>query len=475
MLSDVDRSARLDRSGKLSLALLGLILALVAPGCADRPPALGPAAARNLLFVSLDTVRRDHLSTYGYPRPTTPTLDRLSAGSGTLFLDAVAQEVNTNPSHTSMFTGLYPHSHGSVHNGWRLRDDQVPIGEILQDLGFATGGFVSGVPMAARASGLDRGFDVYDDRFDGSRRDGGITVDRALEWLAALREDRPYFAFVHLYDAHGPYLPPAGYESRFVSADAGGRLDRIPRYQRIDGAPLPRSLHANWYRDRYDALLRYLDDQVARLLEAVDLSETIVVIVSDHGETFDERYWQLDHGGQVFDEQVRIPLLIHVPGSPAARVETPVETTDLAPTCLELLGAPPEVLPEFQGRSLADLLRGGAGDAERPAFSSAEALDARRADRGYRLDNERRIESIRADGFKLIRYPGLEQDYFELYDLAADPSESVDVAALHPEVLAGLREQLTVWRHDRALVPAPPDEALPDELREKLRSLGYVD
>jgi len=446
-----------------------LSLAVLVGGCGE--PA--PRATSNLVLISLDTVRRDHLPIYGYPRDTTPALGRL-ASRAAVFLDAVSQEVNTNPSHTSMLTGLYPHTHGSLDNGWRLREDQITLAQMLQEAGFATGAFVSGAPLLAAACGLDRGFDTYDDAFEQQRRSATATVERALSWLEQVPDDRRYFLFVHLYDAHGPYLPGPEYEGLFVSPDPGRPLERVPRYQQIRGAPMLASLHVNYYRDRYDAMIRSQDDAIARLLEKIDTETTAVVVLSDHGETFDERYWQIDHGGQLFDEQIRIPLVAFVPGQPASTIDAAVETTDLAPTFLELLGlSPPEGL-EFQGRSLAPLLRGEPTWTDRYVFSGASAQSKRHEDRGYVLDEKQRIYSVRSADWKLILYPGLEQDYLELYDRGADADERVNVASQHAQVAERLLDVLLDWRSDRAAVLAP-DAGLSEELRDRLRSLGYLD
>ncbi len=455
--------ARLRAAGPIVL-LAGLVV-----GCGE--PA--PRKVDNLVLISLDTVRRDHLATYGYERDTAPALDRL-ASEGTVFDNAFTQAVTTNPSHTSMLTGLYPHTHGSMDNGWRLRDDQLTLAQMLQEAGFATGAFVSGSPLLARASGLDRGFDTYDDDFDDRRRSGAITVERAISWLDGLPDDRRYFVFVHLYDSHGPYMPNAEYEKLFESSDQGPPLERLPRYQQVRGAPLIASLHVGYYVDRYDATIRYQDDAIARLLDKIDPDTTAVVILSDHGETFDERYWQVDHGGQVFDEQIRIPLVARVPGRVPSRIENTVETTDLAPTFLDLLGlSRPEGL-DFQGRSLAPLLEGSPGWTDRYAFSGASSKSKRHEDRGYVLDEDQRIYSVRSPEWKLILYPGLEQDYLELYELETDARESTNVASEHAQVAERLLDVLLDWRGDRSIVPGPAPD-LSEELREKLRSLGYID
>ena len=299
------------RSTRLAALLLGIVL-----GCAPEHP-------YNLVFISLDTVRRDHLPTYGYARPTAPRVDAL-AGKGVVFDGAFAQQTNTNPSHASMFTGLYPHVHGNRFNGERLNRKWPTLAQILGRAGFRTGGFVSGITMRGATSGLDRGFEVYSDAFPGKRRNGRIATTEAVQWVRSIRRSERWFLFLHLYDAHGPYLPKGRYAKLFRSSEPGPQLPNVPRYQRVleNGKSLA---HLNRYVDRYDAMIRYEDDLVSLLLDEVDLSNTVVVVLSDHGETLGERYRPLDHGGQAFDEQIRIPLVVYAPGFAPRRVGAFVE------------------------------------------------------------------------------------------------------------------------------------------------------
>lgn len=450
------------RTRRLTAVPLAVVLLA---GCAPEP--------RNLVLVSLDTVRRDHLPTYGYPRPTAPTIEAL-ARRGVVFTNAFSQEVNTAPSHASMFTGLYPHQHGCVSNAHPLDPEPVTLAERLRAAGFRTGGFVSGVPMNAALSALHRGFEVWDDRLSGSgrRRDGRSTARAAMRWLRGLPEGERFFLFLHLYDPHGPYRPPHAYAKRFVSPEPGPRLERIPEYQRLRDARGRPRVHLNEYVDRYDAMIRYADDRLASLLEFVDLEETAVLVVADHGETLAERYHALDHGGQLFDEQIRIPLILSAPGLEPGRVPAMVETVDLLPTLLALLGAPPVDAAAIEGRDLLPVL-GGDGDApgRERVYATARADDERHADRGYRLDASRPILSVRSPRWKLIRYPSVDEDPVELYDLAADPGETRNVAERFPEERDAHLALLRRW-HDGA---APAAVDLPPELREGLRSLGYVE
>ena len=442
------------------------LVALVLTGCGSDPPA-------NLVFISLDTVRRDHLSVYGYERATTPFLEALAA-EGVRFEDAFAQATNTAPSHASMFTGLYPQTHGLIRNGYPMSTTgPTTLAEILGAEGFATAAFVSGYTLESAISGLDRGFEIYDDDFEENARDGSRTLEKAVAWLDSVDPDRRFFLFLHLFDAHGPYRPPTAYADLFRSDSAGDPLRRIARYQRLHDDDGERISTANPYVDRYDALIRYQDDLVARLVDSIDVERTVVVVTADHGETLSERYHSFDHGGRVFDEQIRIPLIVVSPGLDPAVVEGAVETTDLLPTILELLDVEPSAELEIEGRDLSPLIAGRSPGKEL-VYSTAQATRWRYGDRGYRLDEEQQIKTARTDSWKLIRYPGRTDEIFELYDLKNDPGETDNVADRYPEIRDRLRQDLEIWEQGWA-TGIEPSRELDPEVEERLRALGYLE
>jgi arylsulfatase A-like enzyme len=445
--------------------LLTATLFLLA-GCQSETP-------RDLVFISLDTVRRDHLSAYGYARDTSPAFDDVARRSVVVW-NAFAQNTETNPSHCSMFTGVYPHVHGNETNGLVLDERWITLAQILSRAGFETAGFISGFPVSMKLSGLGRGFELYDEDLPkDSHRDGHETVRRAAAWLQSRKDDRRRFLFVHLYDAHGPYLPRGKYAGMFRSPDPGPPLRHVLPAHVVSDGQGNRQLNLNGYIDRYDAMIRYTDDALAELFPSIDFRRALVVILADHGEALGERYHQLDHGADVFDEQVRIPLLISSPGVAPRRVDELVETVDLLPTLLELLAVPvpSDVAP--QGRSLVPLLRGGS-DAERKlVFSGSTCKPARIADRGYNLDPRRNIYTVRSSSWKLTVLPGVTQDYLELYDLESDPAELHNVAEQNAILARSFLEKLNQHHADRTRnVPTP---ALSDEDRERMRRLGYVE
>ncbi|MCP4662576.1 MAG: sulfatase-like hydrolase/transferase [bacterium] len=463
----MNRTQRSQSSNHFLRFLMGatLLQALALAACTPAPP-------RNLVLISLDTTRADHLPTYGYPRDTAPRIDRLAHDSF-VFLNAVAQWTTTNPSHTSMFSGLYPHTHGVGKNTRHLAQEHTTLAEILRGAGFRTGAFVSGYPLRLTKEGLGQGFEVYDGDFKKMRRKGRLTTDLALGWLRERLPEERFFLFLHLYDAHGAYKPKGEYRDLFRSADPGPLLDKIPGYQqrRDDHGQLIR--HLNAYVDRYDAQIRYQDDLVADVLAALDLERTILLITSDHGETLGERARVLDHGKNLFDEQIRIPLILHVPGNAGARLTEPVETVDFLPTLIELLGVPAPSTLEVQGESLVPMMR-SSQDQRRDglAFSSVRAWARSHADRGYFLDGERRIHSVRGQRWKLIVYPGLEEDYLELYDLESDPLERRSVAEQYPDVRDQLKQAMDSWNRSEVETAVEPE--LSAEERENLKALGYL-
>lgn len=460
------RARRLGAGCLLALWLLPL------GGC--RPAEETPPP--NLLIVSWDTVRRDHLPIYGYDRPTSPFLSEL-AGRAAVFDRAFTQDTNTSPAHASLFTGLYPHEHGNQVNGNLLPADRVTLAEILSDAGYQTAAFLGGAPMKRGASGLHQGFDTYDDQFDDRRRDGRVSLERALDWLDGRDRQQPFFLFAHFWDAHGPYEPDPEELAPFRTDELGPLLEGIPKYQQLeeDGRPLT---HLQPYVDRYDALIRRVDGLTRRLVEAVP-DDTVVVVLADHGESLGERYHKLDHGAQVVDEQIRIPLVIAGPGSAPGQVDRTVEMVDLLPTVLDLLGLEiPEMPGEVSGRSVAGLVGGAPTvdediDVDDTVFVAARADTGRVADRGYRLIRLRRIWGVRSPQWKLVVYPARRGDIYELFDLRSDPGETTDVFPSHKRQARNLLTQLEGW-HPRHGEPIDTI-AVSDDLRRQLRSLGYLD
>lgn len=417
-------------------ALVLLLCLLALAGCRREPP----PAAGNLVLVTIDTLRADRLGVYG-GKVATPNLDRI-AMSGALFRHAYSEVPLTRPSHLSIFTGRYPFEHGVRQNvAARFEADMPLLAEILKGKGFHTGGFVSSLVLASE-SGLDRGFDTFSDDFgegsepalflDSVQKRGDLTTADAISWLRNKPEGR-FFLWLHLYDPHDPYDPPEPYASRYP------------------GRP-------------YDGEVAFADDLVGRLdgvLSELGLAErTLLLVSSDHGEAFEE-HAETGHGYFVYDPTLHVPLVVRGPGVPAGTVlEVPVESVDILPTVLEMLGLPLPGNVKASGQSLASSLHGNGEPEPRPLY--AESLMARL------LYGWGELASIREGPWKLIRAPKPE-----LYNLEEDPQEKDNRIEENHGAAERLRGRLDEIAPVGAGEPTAPSDIDP-ELMEKLGALGYV-
>jgi choline-sulfatase len=401
-----------------------------------------PGKARNLLLVSIDTLRADHLGCYGYAAAITPRLDGL-ASRGLRFAQATTVVPLTLPAHSSLLTGTFPAWHGVRDNGgFYLGDEQTTLAELLKEKGYRTGGFVGSFVLDRRwgiAQGFDRYFDEFDlKKFDQApsmdviQRPGAEVVDHALAWLGE-DLDKPFFAWVHLYDPHAPYEAPEPYRSRFPATAAGA----------------------------YDAEIAATDAQVGRLLDALDadgrLPETLVVVVGDHGEMLGE-HGEQTHGYFIYDAAVHIPLIVAGPGLAAKEIRDQVRIVDVMPTALDLLGtAAPKAV---QGVSLLPLLRG-----ERLGLVGHSESWYPRYHYGWS-----ELQSLQDGRFKYIRAPRPE-----LYDLDTDRHEQKDLAKEESAKTGTFDRALSdlLARTASAAAPKGP-QTIDAETEERLTALGYV-
>jgi choline-sulfatase len=423
-----------------------LTLTLLLAGCADeRPP-------RSVLLLTLDTVRTDALGSYGGARARTPHLDALAAES-VRYNQAVTTTPYTGPSHASILTGLYPPQHGlRDFRRQSLPEPAVTLAEILAAAGYDTAAFVSTYVLDPRY-GLDQGFDRYSSPGpDGklhAQRPAGQTVREAIDWLDARDGGRPFFLWIHLYDAHAPYLPP-------------------PRLR--DPPPGVAKGSVEWERHLYYRETTYADLEIGRLLAFLRdrgvYEDLIVAVVADHGELLGEHGRAIrTHSPWLVDAAVRVPMLVRIPGLLApGTVDAQVRVIDLFPTLLEALG-----LPVPAGTEGQSLVRVAAGP-PRPAYSETFYEHY-----PLRAEEGRELASLRLDGWKLMIRPGRE----ELYDLRRDPDELRDVSGAHPRELARLRGELERLRTRWPEAVRSREIELSDEERadhvERLRALGYVE
>jgi arylsulfatase A-like enzyme len=454
-----------------------MLLLLAGTSCGPAPA----GADWNIVLISVDTLRADHLGIYGYDRPTSPSIDGL-AREGAVFTQAICQNTNTNPSHASMLSGLYPHSHGNRDNFFRMADDVPMLQEVLSDAGYTTAAFVSGYTLKDQICGLARGFDVYDDTFSGKERLGKQTTDRAVAWLQE-NADQRFFLFFHLFDPHGPYDPPAQRPAHFDPRGPARVVapDRIPRYQRL---PIGSADGGYWtdlrlYEAKYDEEIAYADRQVATLLGELDrlgLSDnTMIVLTSDHGEVLDERSHLLDHGGGVGDEEIRVPLILRLPDGRFAgqRFTGQVQSIDIAPTLANLAGV--DLGPQAQGLDLVPHLESGTGDPHGDAFIETRLIPNRWRDRGYLLKPPDTLKVVRRPDAKIVVFPGTPRNYIEVYDLLNDPGERRNISADRTDLTRSLLSSLEKFL---ALPPRFNQVANPEsnpETREIFKTLGYVD
>ena len=304
------------------------------------PPQVSLAAAQqpDIVLVSIDSLRADHVGCYGYGRPTTPAIDRLAA-EGARFRNAVSTTSWTLPAHASMFTGLYSDTHGVVDNGLALSGNIVTLTEALKGAGYHTAGFFGG-PYLMPEFGFNQGFDTYEccmSQFQPGQDHsedqvgvgpqsfaditGPLTLEKTEAWIDTL-DSRPFFLFVHLWDVHYDYIPPGEY-ARMFDPDYSGTLDPRMMLRNASIRPGMPERDLQHLIALYDGEIRYTDDNLARLLAELDrvgrLDSALIVVTSDHGDEFFE-HGQTGHQKTLYDEVLRIPLVIRWPGKIQRRV-----------------------------------------------------------------------------------------------------------------------------------------------------------
>ncbi|HEV8237754.1 MAG TPA: sulfatase [Thermoanaerobaculia bacterium] len=440
------------RLAPLMAALLWLQAAPPAP--ASRFP--------NVLLITVDTLRADRVSSYGYARPTTPNIDRLLA-RGVRFAQARTVEPLTTPALASLLTSRYPHEHGATRNGMRLRAGLPSLARVLGQRGFETAAFVGNWTLRDAISGLGEHFHTY--RQIASRKrwlvlKGEATGDdltaAALEWLGALRResrDRPFLLWVHYVEPHAPYRT----QSAFTGALGYGSRDLAPG-------------------ERYDTEIAFADHAIGELLAGVAKlarsEDTIVAFAGDHGESLGEHgYW--GHGRHLYENNLRVPMGITWEGKlQPAVVAAPATLLDLAPTVLGLIGYP--ALREPRGFDWTPVLRGGASPPHRAAYFQAHkgavqsVEDARRARRRGLLE----VALMIGDRKEVLRLRSNER---WLIDVVRDPGDQRNLADHRsPPSPDLLRWQRLV---EQGLVTADqlPPPTLDPETQEQLRALGYSD
>ncbi len=424
--------------------LFCLLVFLFLGGCADEP------SSPNLVLITTDTTRADHLGSYGYPKDTTPNLDKL-AQKGVRFERAFAHVPITLPSHTSILSGTIPPFHGVRDNGgFMVRKDLVTLPEILKDQGYATAAFVSAFVLDSRY-GLDEGFDVYDDQYkaqwsEEKLRDARIynqmitdrpadqTTDRALKWLEQ-QGDQPFFMWIHYYDPHQRYDPPHPFNQIF--------------------------------RDNlYDGEIAFMDQEIGKVFQALKKrqlwDDTAVVVTGDHGEGLGE-HGETTHAVLSYDSTLRVGLIIKPPGTTGIAprvVQEPVSHVDILPTLGDILEV--DLPDNLHGRSLVRAML-GQNSKQRPAYFENSLP--------YFSFGWESVWGIRHQGWKYIHAP-----HRELYRVAEDPQERFNLIQKE-EDQSRVMETMLFAMADRYSLPEDAQSgtvAMDAETRQKLLALGYT-
>ena len=429
-----------------------LCLVLLSGGCSDK--AGSEKQPDNVILISIDTLRWDHCSVYGYKRNTTPTLKKL-AKRGVCFSSAYAPTSTTAPSHATMLTSLYPITHGIVvHDGTKLDPKFETLAEHLADSGYQTAAIVSSFVLDSKF-GFSQGFDFYDDNLEkayetmplmkewhGNKVVGGFdqcaseTTRKTIKWLSEQRSDKqPFFLFLHFMDPHHPYAPPQPYASEFPTDMIG----------------------------RYDGEVAYIDDSIKKIFEELKRlkldDNTLIVITSDHGEGLMQHGWR-SHGRHLYDEGVRVPLIFYWPGHilKGRMFAEPVDLLTLAPTILDLLDIKRDGC-KFAGKSLkSTLCEGAAPSADHPIYMQSRDYGTKKW--GVRVGDWKYIED----------FSGKKK---ELFNMIKDPAERVNSYIYSSKKGDELALLLAKWK--RLYTQKSTEKPmLSEEDRLKFQSLGYL-
>ena len=454
---------------RASSALLASVLVVAATGCREtkRAPAPRPSPSSgnnlNVLLITIDTLRADHLGIYGYARPTSPRIDAL-AGQGTVFDRAYTYWPKTRGSMAIMLTGRRPSQNGYSKSHPMLLGFNATLASALKDAGYATAAAVDN-PNVAAANGYAKGFDAYRETWE--EKSLGTEMERtraitetALAFLRKPPRDRAFFLWLHYVNPHAPYAPPPPYDTAFLDASASGgpRLPVVPGFH--GGIPKQWAVRGQdrlgYYVAQYDGEIAAVDQEVGRVIDAlhdsVAVGRTLVVRTSDHGE-------------DVFEPSLAIPLVIAGPGIAAGkRVDAFASTVDLVPTVLDAVKV--SYPPELGGTSLLPAARG-----ESPG-----------PDRLF-AQNDRNLSATWDRRFKLVATPVGEGRRLDLYDRVKDPGETRDVSRSRADDLRVQTRELEQhqeradreWAGTRRLTEGAAGEGpMSPEACEKLKALGYV-
>lgn len=468
---------------KYRILILVLIVALVAAGviifrrAGSNQSDIRRAESNqpNIILISVDTLRADHLGSYGYERDTSPEMDKLAV-DGVRFAKAYAQTSWTLTSHMSIMTSKYPHVHGVETHDSALADSHKTLAEVLSDAGYHTSAFISWF-YVSKKYGFDQGFDEFAellpaiDKFEYSTAHSfkaEKVTDNVLNWLQKKPKD-PFFLFVHYFDPHINYAAPAPYDTMFdpdYEGPANGTYDWLSQY--IKGRNeekktiAPRDLEH--VTALYDGEIRYTDTHLGRLIkgieETVGLDNCLLVLLSDHGEELNEHGSMEGHQWTLYDEVVHVPLIFRFPKKDYARsvVEEGVELIDVAPTILDIAEIP--IPSEFQGLSLLEAIKGNVKGVKKYIFAETRRITIK--------------QSVRTARYKMQH---TEMGWYEMYDTMKDPGEQKNIFKTSWPVAKLFSNKLRLWRGSGFDLVADGEAkrvTLTQEEIKHLASLGYI-
>ena len=423
------------------------LLCLLVCSAGTKPKGPEPSEGTNVLLITVDTLRADHLGCYGYSAASTPVIDKLAA-QGFRFTKAYAQVPLTLPSHYCILTGTYPFYHGVRDNSRGNPEGPPLVSEVLKKAGYRTGAFVGSAMLDSRF-GLNRGFDDYFDHFDVSRSGGvdfshierpaGDVVRSAIQWIGSGRGK--FFAWIHLFDPHDPYSPPEPFKTRFA-------------------------------RSPYDGEIAYVDQAIGMLVDFLkekgQFANTDIIFTGDHGEGLGD-HGEFTHGFFIYEPTIHVPLIIRVANSaPAGKaIDHLVQSVDIAPTILRL--ARLQVGADMQGESLLGLL---------DESEHSEAGEASTGNHSIYFETFYPLKEFGWSellGIRMGRHKYIEAPRPELYDLSADPDERRNLYSSHTALAAHFKEMLRseVAKYAQAQRNTPATTPDPTTV-DLLRSLGYV-
>jgi len=468
---------------------LAALLALGLAGCSDGSP-----RAKNVILISIDTLRPDHLGCYGYDKPTSPAIDRF-ASEGALFEDCLSTAPWTLPGHATMLTGMYPSTHGVKRHEIGLKEETPSLATLMKQSGRNTYAVVNSHNIGTEKFGLGQGFDVFQyvpemDLTGEKTKDGfdqvqivnrGRLVTKFARQMLQDNGESPFFLFLHYYDVHTDFTARPEYEERFVEP-YDGKLTR-------DGQLLTPQLSgyrkrgesitdddARWLRQKYDAEIAQLDDILKGFFGFLEKNglrdETLVVITSDHGEEYGEHGGAL-HGRSQYQELLAIPLILRGPGVPAGqRFKQSVSLIDVVPTILRLTGV--RLSHAVDGIDVSLAWRAPKGWPQRFLYGEADhnTWITHNGERNNHIDVTRMVRM----GDDKLHYNKVTKRY-ELYDISNDPFEQEDLLRAEPDETLLQRKEFLKAQLGRFMAnegTGEPLPELPEEEKNLLDQLGYT-